>query len=75
LKTKFATRKEDITTIYEVSDEECWRDYFVSPLNWWDNRMNKQNPKASNFKHKVTRMALWIDGWFAPQWVKDRFLI
>jgi hypothetical protein len=58
----------------EKSNEDCWRDYFASPSDWWDNRQGKRNPKAPDFKHKVTRRALWIDGWYIPEWMKDRFL-
>jgi len=28
------------------------------------------NPKSPDFKHKVAKEALWVDGWSTPPWVK-----
>jgi len=28
------------------------------------------NPKSPDFKHKVTKEVLWVDGWSTPPWVK-----
>jgi len=28
------------------------------------------NPKLPDFKHKVTKKALWVDVWSTPPWVK-----
>jgi hypothetical protein len=28
------------------------------------------NPKSPDFKHKVTKKALWVDDWSTPPWVK-----
>ena len=33
---------------------------------WW----LQSNPKSPDFKHKVTRKVLWVDGWSNPPWVK-----
>jgi hypothetical protein len=55
------------------ADEASWREYFADPDLWWDNRNNKANPKAPDFKHKVTGRTLWIQGWYTPLWVKERF--
>jgi hypothetical protein len=30
----------------------------------------QMNPKSPDFKHKVTKKALWVDGWSTPPWVK-----
>jgi hypothetical protein len=68
--------KQEITGVKEdKTDEEYWREYFATPTNWWDNRQGKRNPRAPDFKHRITRKALWINGWFTPQWMKDRFLM
>ncbi|KAG0578894.1 hypothetical protein KC19_4G057700 [Ceratodon purpureus] len=52
------------------STEECWRQYFANPEYWWDNRGGKINTRAPDFKHKVTRKALWIDSYYTPHWVR-----
>ncbi|KAG0592855.1 hypothetical protein KC19_1G285400 [Ceratodon purpureus] len=52
---------------------ELWEEYFSGPSQWWDNRNRKGNPRAPDFKHKVTGEALWIDGWYTPEWVKEKF--
>ena len=36
---------------------------------WWV-QLNSRSP---DFKHKVTKKVLWIDGWYTPAWVKQRF--
>ncbi|KAG0569542.1 hypothetical protein KC19_6G098400 [Ceratodon purpureus] len=53
--------------------EQLWEEYFAGPFQWWDNRVNKRNPRSPDFKHKVTGKALWIDGWSTPAWVKAKF--
>lgn len=55
-------------------DDHIWQEYFADPSQWWDNRCNKRNPKAPDFKHRTTKRALWVDGWYTPKWVKDRLL-
>jgi hypothetical protein len=55
-----------------IEDEErVWRDYFANATDWWDNRQGKRNPRAPDFKHRVTKKSLWIDDWYTPAWVKD----
>jgi hypothetical protein len=54
-------------------EEYQWRLYFADPSQWWDNREGKINPKAPDFRHKVSKRALWINGWFTPDWVRGRF--
>jgi hypothetical protein len=56
-----------------MSEEQIWLEYFKDPSQWWDNRLSKKNLKAPDFKHKVTKRALWIDGWYTLAWVKIRF--
>ncbi|KAJ0982419.1 hypothetical protein J5N97_010674 [Dioscorea zingiberensis] len=57
------------------SAEQLWQAFFANPLDWWDNRTNKRNPKAPDFKHKHTGEALWIEGKYNPPWVKSQLTI
>lgn len=59
--------QEDAATI-----ESLWQAFFASPLEWWDNRNNKRNPRAPDFKHKDTGEALWINSRYNPLWVKSQ---
>jgi len=59
--------QEDAATI-----ESLWQAFFASPLEWWDNRNNKRNPRAPDFKHKDTGEALWIGSRYNPLWVKSQ---
>ncbi|KAJ7533360.1 hypothetical protein O6H91_13G045300 [Diphasiastrum complanatum] len=62
--------------------EQLWLQFFVNPLDWWDNRPNKANQlngAASqeirhfpDFKHKITREVLWEDSRLNPPWVKAK---
>lgn len=49
--------------------EELWADYQANPSRWWDNRDDKRNPKAPDFKHKDTGEGLWLDS--APEGLFD----
>ncbi|XP_060676368.1 protein OSB2, chloroplastic [Ziziphus jujuba] len=55
--------------------EELWQAFFANPLEWWDNRRTKRNPKYPDFKHKDTGEALWIEGRYNPPWVKAQLAI
>ncbi|KAG6783853.1 hypothetical protein POTOM_009531 [Populus tomentosa] len=57
------------------STEERWQAFFASPLEWWDNRKDKRNPKYPDFKHKDTGEALWVEGRYNPSWVKSQLAI
>ncbi|KAJ6797913.1 protein OSB2, chloroplastic-like [Iris pallida] len=57
------------------STEELWQAFFANPMEWWDNRRNKRNPKYPDFKHKDTGEALWIEGKFNPSWVKSQLAV
>ncbi|MQL90531.1 hypothetical protein Taro_023121 [Colocasia esculenta] len=57
------------------SAEELWQAFFANPVDWWDNRKNKRNPRAPDFKHKHTGEALWIEGRYNPPWVKSQLAI
>ncbi|ERN01443.1 hypothetical protein AMTRI_Chr03g147790 [Amborella trichopoda] len=57
------------------SIEELWQAFFANPVDWWDNRKNKKNPKYPDFKHKHTGEALWVEGKYNPSWVKSQLAI
>ncbi|GLU03604.1 hypothetical protein SLE2022_207940 [Rubroshorea leprosula] len=57
------------------STEELWQAFFANPVEWWDNRKSKRNPKYPDFKHKDTGEALWIEGRNNPSWVKSQLEI
>ncbi|XP_077247361.1 protein OSB1, mitochondrial-like [Tasmannia lanceolata] len=57
------------------SAEELWQAFFANPVDWWDNRKNKRNPKYPDFKHKDTGEALWIEAKYNPTWVKSQLAI
>lgn len=57
------------------SIEESWQAFFANPVDWWDNRKNKKNPKYPDFKHKDTGEALWVEGRYNPPWVKSQLAI
>ena len=57
----------------DSSTEELWRHLVEFTEEWWDNRTTRRNPKALDFKHKTTRMALWINNYQTPEWARIRF--
>ncbi|GKV20165.1 hypothetical protein SLEP1_g30323 [Rubroshorea leprosula] len=57
------------------SIEELWQAFFANPVEWWDNRKSKRNPKYPDFKHKDNGEALWIEGRNNPSWVKSQLQI
>ncbi|KAI5075015.1 hypothetical protein GOP47_0010976 [Adiantum capillus-veneris] len=46
-----------------------WKDFFRDPTQWWDKRSNKVDPGYPDFKHKITKKALRIDGCHNAPWV------
>ncbi|MED6148545.1 hypothetical protein PIB30_054108 [Stylosanthes scabra] len=50
--------------------DQCWNDLVNNPTKWWDNRIDKRNPKAPDFKHKETGEGLWLNN--APSWVSSK---
>jgi hypothetical protein len=50
-----------------------WKHLVDHPEEWWDNRVTRRNPRAPDFKHRVSRQALWIDNPQTPDWVRLRF--
>ncbi|KAL6499530.1 hypothetical protein OROGR_027440 [Orobanche gracilis] len=57
------------------STEQLWQAFFANPLEWWDNRKNKRNPKYPDFKHKDTGEVLWVEGRYNPSWVKSQLAV
>jgi len=54
-----------------LTPEARWTQFFAQPTQYWDNRDNKRNPRAPDFKHKDSGEALWIDSYDTPPWVAD----
>nr|KYP60349.1 hypothetical protein KK1_015804 [Cajanus cajan] len=50
--------------------DESWNDLVQNLSKWWDNRLDKRNEKAPDFKHKETGKALWLDN--SPSWVSSK---
>ncbi|KDP38402.1 hypothetical protein JCGZ_04327 [Jatropha curcas] len=46
-----------------------WQVFFNNPQEWWDNRKDKRNSRAPDFKHKDTGEALWLRP-DDPPWIK-----
>ena len=63
--------------------DALWRSALVdSPDSWWDNRHDKRNPKAPDFKAKNNGpqidgkpAALWIDSRDTPDWVAGHLAV
>ncbi|XP_050237575.1 protein OSB2, chloroplastic-like [Mercurialis annua] len=69
------SRKFSNNSASGLSSTELWQAFFANPLEWWDNRTNKRNPKYPDFKHKDTGEALWVESRFNPPWVKSQLVI
>jgi hypothetical protein len=45
---------------------------------WWDNRENKTNPKAPDYKLKdksrTVDVVLWLSGRDTPEWAREEFM-
>lgn len=52
--------------------ERLWQTFFTNPFDWWDNRTNKRNPRAPDFKHKDSGEGLWIESRHSPSWLKSQ---
>ncbi|KAI3447616.1 hypothetical protein Pfo_004281 [Paulownia fortunei] len=50
--------------------EDSWKNLVENPNKWWDNRLDKRNPKAPDFKHKETGEGLWLSE--SPDWALSR---
>ncbi|WCJ32383.1 organellar single-stranded DNA binding protein 4 [Euphorbia peplus] len=53
-----------------MKGEESWKQLVENPAKWWDNRENKRNVKAPDFKHKETGEGLWLSD--SPTWVLSK---
>jgi hypothetical protein len=54
-------------------DDHLWRDLSDNFGQWWDNRKDKRNPRAPDFKRKNDGEALWLDSKSTPTWAKQQF--
>jgi hypothetical protein len=61
----FQTPKSKL--VKQHKGDESWKDLVQNPDNWWDNRLDKRNVRAPDFKHKETGEGLWLSG--SPAWV------
>ncbi|KAK6126198.1 hypothetical protein DH2020_040079 [Rehmannia glutinosa] len=50
--------------------EDSWKNLVENPNKWWDNRLDKRNPRAPDFKHKETGEGLWLSD--TPDWALSR---
>ncbi|KAG8374255.1 hypothetical protein BUALT_Bualt11G0112400 [Buddleja alternifolia] len=50
--------------------EDLWKNLVENPNRWWDNRLDKRNPRAPDFKHKETGEGLWMSD--IPDWALSR---
>ncbi|KAL2634594.1 hypothetical protein R1flu_006073 [Riccia fluitans] len=58
-----------------LATEKRWQAFFADSSQWWDNRLNKKNPKAPDFKHKSTQEVLWLKSWNNPPWVAAQLAV
>lgn len=66
---KPATKPAPRKTVTKANDKApLWQDWIDNPDDWWDNRNDKRNPKAPDFKHKKSGEALWLSS--APEFAK-----
>lgn len=56
-----------------MSKDDMWRSVADNPDAWFDNRLNKRNPKAPDFKKKGkdVDMAVWLSDRYLPTWVLE----
>ena len=67
----------------ESPKDALWRSALIdNPGEWWDNRTDKRNPKAPDFKAKNNGpkidgqpAALWIDSKDKPAWVDGHLAV
>eukprot|EP00897_Mesotaenium_endlicherianum_P006029 jgi/Mesen1/5454/ME000273S04693 len=55
------------------SKEELWEDLYHNPQDFWDNRLDKRNPRAPDFKHKKTGEALWLSDRELPGYIAEKY--
>ena len=71
------TQRTEPTGPPESPKDAMWRSALIdSPGDWWDNRIDKRNPRAPDFKAKNNGphtngepAVLWIDSKDLPAWV------
>ncbi|CAA0842904.1 Protein OSB3- chloroplastic/mitochondrial [Striga hermonthica] len=63
---KFVTENR----VQGAKGDDSWRDLVENPNKWWDNRLEKHNPRSADFKHKETGERLWLRD--MPEWALSR---
>ncbi|KAI5055436.1 hypothetical protein GOP47_0028957 [Adiantum capillus-veneris] len=58
----------------EEKVDAIWREFFRDPSQWDDSRATKISDKYPDFKHKTTKVALWVDKKCNPTWVKSELM-
>jgi len=55
------------------STEDKWRLVKSAPDMWWDNRENKTNLRAPDYKlkDKSVNVALWLSSKDTPEWARE----
>lgn len=54
-------RKKTAAPRKKIADKRVlWENLQANPGDWWDNRMDKRNPLAPDFKHKKSGEGLWL---------------
>ncbi|KAM3741034.1 hypothetical protein ACB098_08G145200 [Castanea mollissima] len=66
-RVEFDVKTQKPKQVKQHRGEESWKDLVQNPTKWWDNRLNKRNQRAPDFKHKDTGEGLWLNG--SPDWV------
>ncbi|GER43478.1 organellar single-stranded DNA binding protein 3 [Striga asiatica] len=64
--------KEFVTEnrVQGTQGDDSWRSLVENPNKWWDNRLEKHNPRSADFKHKETGERLWLSD--VPEWALSR---
>ncbi|GAX85183.1 hypothetical protein CEUSTIGMA_g12601.t1 [Chlamydomonas eustigma] len=52
-------------------ERELWAELERDRSQFWDNRENKRNPKAPDYKQKSTGHGLWLNSRNAPYWAAE----
>ncbi|KAL4612057.1 hypothetical protein ACB092_08G171300 [Castanea dentata] len=66
-RVEFDVKTQKPKQVKQHRGEESWKDLVQNPTKWWDNRLNKRNQRAPDFRHKDTGEGLWLNS--SPDWV------
>ncbi|RDX75033.1 Protein OSB3, chloroplastic/mitochondrial, partial [Mucuna pruriens] len=51
--------------------DKSWKDLLDNPMEWWDLRSEKENPKGAAFERKTNGELLFINN-STPKWLQDK---